>query len=256
MNVDAKNRKLIFISGLHRSGTSALHRIIASANQVVGFKNTPAHAQEGQHLQSVYKVAGEYGGAGKFAFHPEAKLTENSKLIKPENREKLIQEWGRYLNFDSEWWVEKSPPNLIRTRFLQSMFPRSIFITILRHPIAVSLATEKWAKNTIEDKIRHWLKAHEIYFEDKKHLKQSLDIQYLEFANSAAETVEKIEDFANINIPYRQQFENRNQKYFDQWNERVSNGTISKEQYQNIINSYEIAINEYGFSFINNFYTS
>ena len=33
--------------------------------------------------------------------------------------------------------VEKSPPNLVRTRFLQALFPDARQIVVTRHPIAV-----------------------------------------------------------------------------------------------------------------------
>ena len=52
-----------------------------------------------------------------------------------------------------EFLLEKSPPNIIRTRFLQAMFPNSYFINIKRHPIATSLATKKWSKTSLDSKV-------------------------------------------------------------------------------------------------------
>jgi hypothetical protein len=72
--------RLIFIAGLHRSGTSVLFRSIRDHPQVSGFENTPSPEDEGMHLQSVYHPSGHYGGGGRFGFHPEAHLTEASPI--------------------------------------------------------------------------------------------------------------------------------------------------------------------------------
>ena len=34
--------------------------------------------------------------------------------------------------------VEKSPPNIVRMRYLQALFPRASFVMILRHPVVVA----------------------------------------------------------------------------------------------------------------------
>jgi hypothetical protein len=64
--------------------------------------------------------------------------------VTPENRQKLFEEWSRYWDVSKPYLLEKSPPNLIRTRFLQAMFPSSYFVVLLRHPIPVALATQPW----------------------------------------------------------------------------------------------------------------
>ena len=45
--------------------------------------------------------------------------------------------------------VEKSPPNLIRMRFLQALFPDAAFVVVVRHPVAVAYATAKWRQSGI-----------------------------------------------------------------------------------------------------------
>ncbi len=43
---------------------------------------------------------------------------------------------------DREYLVEKTTQNILKTRFLQSIFPESAFIIVFRHPIALAYATK------------------------------------------------------------------------------------------------------------------
>ena len=104
---------------------------------------------EGQYLQSVYPPAIFWGGPGKFAFSPDANLTETSEFLTEENKAKLAYEWCPFFDLSKRFLLEKSPPNILWTRFLQSAFPNSWFVIIERHPVAVSLATEKWTTHWI-----------------------------------------------------------------------------------------------------------
>ena len=60
----AEDKTFISIAGLHRPGTFLLHKIISSHPEVSGFSLIGVPEDEGQHLQSVYKSAKTFGGAG------------------------------------------------------------------------------------------------------------------------------------------------------------------------------------------------
>ena len=244
-------KKLVFISGLHRSGTSILHRVLSSSNDVSGFNNTGVPEDEGQHLQSVYKAARHFGGPGKFAFNANAKLNENSNLITPENKEKLLAEWGNYWNKQKPIWVEKSPPNLIRTRFLQELFPEAFFITIIRHPVAVSLATQKWSKTSLDSLIDHWITAHRIYQEDKPRLQNEFFFSYEYMVQNPRDLLNELEYFLDSQIPYNGQFKNSNDKYFKKWNEIRTWHWSKMAQKNKSIHNYESSVNNFGYSLMN-----
>ena len=84
------DKKFIFISGLHRSGTSLLYKILKENDKISGLENTNEIEDEGQHVQSVYEPAYKYGGVGKFGFNENARLDEKSILINDKNRNKLF----------------------------------------------------------------------------------------------------------------------------------------------------------------------
>ncbi len=138
--------KFVFIGGLHRSGTTLLFRILRDHPMISGFniENGAEREHEGQYLQSVFPPDPNYGGVGYFAFDDSAHLTQESELVTENNRVRLFGEWARHWDLSKGYLLEKSPPNLIQTRFLQALFPNSYFIIIVRHPIATSLATLKW----------------------------------------------------------------------------------------------------------------
>ena len=64
-----KEKKFIFLIGVHRSGTSFLHDIIRDQKNISGVKRVKRLSRnEGQHLQNLLPKDPELGGSGGFAF--------------------------------------------------------------------------------------------------------------------------------------------------------------------------------------------
>jgi len=195
---DPSGHRMVFICGLHRSGTSLLHRCIGGHPATSAFANTGVDEDEGQHLQNVYPVDGQHGGPGRFGFQPSARLTEASDLVDDDKRARLFDQWSRYWDLSKSHLVEKSPPNLIRMRFLQAMFPGAQFIVLLRHPIAVSYATGKWSNTRFHNLIHHWLVCHKIMLEDLPHLQQALLLRYEDFVREPECSLARIWSFLDL----------------------------------------------------------
>lgn len=217
-----ENHQLLFIGGLHRSGTSVLHRLLREHPNASGFTDTGVPEDEGQHLQSVFPPAHRHGGPGRFAFDLRSHLTEKSPLVSPDSRDKLLREWGAYFDLDKKLLLEKSPPNLMRSRFLQALFPDACFVFMVRHPLAVALATQKWAKTSILELLLHWHAAHSIMRSDLIHLERYCLIRYEDFVASPGHHLNEIYDLVGLHgIPPREAVSNHNPKYFSVW-EQVS----------------------------------
>ena len=184
-------RRLLFVGGLHRSGTSLVHRCLTRHPDVSGFSGTGVPEDEGQHLQTVYPPAYAHGGPGRFGFDPEAHLTDSSPFATAESGQQLLREWSPHWDPTARVAVEKSPPNLIRTRFLQALFPGCAFVMVLRHPAAVACATQKWAltrnlrnavgRSTWTSLIHHWVACHETMRSDGRQVARLTIVRYEDF---------------------------------------------------------------------------
>lgn len=189
-------RTHLFICGLHRSGTSALHEILKTHPLVTGFSGTGKPKDEGQHLQTVLGRDGDYGGPGDFCFNPAPHLTEADIPAYRERLPELFASWGQLWAPDRPIRVEKSPPNLIRSRFLQAAFEDARFVFIVRHPLAVARATRKWSHAVEEHLFRHWLQAHRIMLDDAPFIARSCCVRYEDLAADLNGTLERIWRFA------------------------------------------------------------
>ena len=190
-----KDKTFIFLTGLHRSGTSLMHEILREHSHISGFVRTGVPEDEGQHLQSVYKTARHYGGPGQFVFDQNSYMDESHALATGECAQKILKQWTKYYDLSCTHLIEKSPPNLIRTRYFQEIFPNSKFIVILRHPIPVAYATQKWSKTSIYSLIDHTIRAYEIFLDDMSRLDSVFVLRYEEFVCAPQKTINDIFNF-------------------------------------------------------------
>lgn len=215
-----EDHRFVFVAGLHRSGTTLLARLLAAHPLVSGFSGTGAPADEGQHLQSVYPSDHLYGRPGRFGFAPEMHLTEESALRSFTNARRLFDEWAGYWDLSRPVLLEKSPPNLIKTRFLQALFPNSSFVVIVRHPIPVSIPTAKWRGTRRYQRLfEHWFCCHEIFEADRPHLARVHLIHYEQLVREPASVLRGIFEFLELDpIPPSEQVDvAANDRYFKRW---------------------------------------
>jgi Sulfotransferase family len=194
--------RMVFIGGLHRSGTTPLARCLAAHPQVSGFTGTGATEDEGQHLQTVYPPAKAYGGPGRFAFDPAAHLTEDSPLAGERSAAVLMEQWRPHWDLDRPVLVEKSPPNLIMTRFLQQTFPDARFVMVVRHPVVVTLSTRKWARRmTLGRLAEHWFQAHDLFLADAPRLRRLHVVKYEDLVAAPEQTLAGVARFLELDGP-------------------------------------------------------
>lgn len=147
--------RVVFIAGLHRSGTTLLERLLVSRYDLSCLRASVGES-EGQHMQTVYPVARRYGGPGRFALSQQMR-DDLDRLADHEScRRRILADWARFTVGDSPVLVEKSPPNLTKIHWLRRVFPGSRFVIMLRDPRAVAAATCKWVDAPLAELMLHW----------------------------------------------------------------------------------------------------
>lgn len=219
--MDQREHQFVFIGGLHRSGTTFLWRCLAQHPLVSAFPDTVRPPAEGQLLQTVYPRAAEHGGPGRFGFDPAAHLTEESPLASPANRARLLADWSPHWDLDLPVLLEKSPPNLIRGRFLQALFPEASFVMIMRHPIAVSYSTQArfQRRSRLARLVRHWLACHDTFAHDRPHLERVQVVRYEDLVADPPAAVAAIDEFLGLE-PHTPRYEPvpaRNDVHLARW---------------------------------------
>jgi Sulfotransferase family len=247
-----ERHRFVFLAGLHRSGTTLLARLLAAHPEISGFSDTGAPADEGQHLQTVYPSDHEYGRPGRFGFAQEMHLTENSPLVSEQNAAALLEEWSPHWDLSRPLLLEKSPPNLLKTRFLQALYPGSAFVVIVRHPIPVSIPTAKWRGTRRYDRLfEHWLRCHALFDADREHLDRVHVLQYEQLVRDPATELRGIFKFLELDpIPPSEPVEaGANAKYFGRWKELKRDPRM--RAYLDLVSLwYERRVRRYGYSLL------
>ena len=247
-----EGHQLVFLAGLHRSGTTLLARLLAAHPEISGFSGTGVPADEGQLLQSVYPAAKAYGGPGRFGFAPESHLTEAAPLATEENARRLYEQWSRHWDLSRPLLLEKSPPNLLKTRFLQALFPGSAFVVVVRHPIPVSIPTARWRGTRRYDRMfAHWLRCHALFEADRKQLERVHVLTYEQLVRDPDGVLRGIFEFLELEpIPPSEPVEGgANEKYFRQWRELKRD--VPLRAYLDLVSlRYERRVRRYGYSLL------
>jgi Sulfotransferase family len=249
MDVDGK--RLIFVGGLHRSGTTPLARAMAAHPAIGGLSNTDVEEDEGQHLQKVYPVAMTHGGPGRFALKPAAHLTEQSPLVSPENARRLWDSWSPYWDMDRPLLLEKSPPNLVMGRFLQALFPGSAFVVVIRHPVIVTLGTKKWAPRTSLSRLmEHWFTAHRTLRQDLSRLDRVTMLRYEDLVADPAGELGRIGSALQLDDPIPSDLiqTSRSEGYQQRWDEMATGSLLARRSRATIETRFTDEAAQYGYN--------
>ena len=209
--------RYIFVGGLHRSGTSLIARAIAAHPLIDAITGSPAPEDEGVYLQGAIPHTARDGQPGTFASDPTQHFTEISRFNTLDTLRYLEAQWDRYYNCNLPWRVEKSPVNLLRSRLYQQLFPSSVFVFVVRHPVAVSMATLKWSDSTLIELMAHWQTAHALLLDDLSFLHRWIIVRYEDFVrdpHTQLERVAALTELENFTV-FSEDAVDRNADYFD-----------------------------------------
>lgn len=202
--------RLVFVGGLHRSGTTPLARTLSRHPEISGLDGTGVKEDEGQHLQPVYPKAKVYGGSGRFALDPRSHLTEESPLVTQDAAKRMRAAWDPYWDLSRPVLVEKSPPNMVMGRYLQRVFPGSALIVVVRNPVVVALSNKKWRKlltrdlrrySTLSSMVSNWVAAHQTLRADAPFLEHLHVLCYEDLVASPVTELARIQRFLGLDTP-------------------------------------------------------
>lgn len=249
---DIAGHTVTFIGGLHRSGTTMLAKALAEHPDASGFEDTAAIEDEGQFLQSAYPLAAVHGGPGLFGFTPAMHMTEESPGANPVTGRALFEEWAPYWDLSREALIEKSPPNLIKMRFLQAALPGSRFVVVLRHPISSALAVRKWARTPLDSLLRHWLTCHRLARADARAVEHLMVIRYEDLIERPQAELDRLHEFLGLS-----HFEPRlairsevNDRYLERWRRLSGRSPLHRRHLAALEARYEEAVREFGYSLV------
>ena len=187
----------VLVGGPHRGGTTLLWRLLAHHQEVSAFaEGVDSDFSEGSFLQTVLPTFGvgmerpgpgmQKVGLGRYALSAQSHMTEAHPLNTDASSCRLISEWGFYWNLTKPVLLEKTPTNMVTSRLLQALLaPTASFLFITRHPLAVSLAHQRWPcckSMTIPSLILHWLASHQWLLADMRHLRHTRVLVYEDLA--------------------------------------------------------------------------
>ncbi len=186
--------KWVFIVGCSNSGTSILHDIIAQ-HPSVGSLPT-----EGQFLTSQLLTPADVDLGRVWAIEPERfRLTESDG--QDIRVDLLKRQWaGHFNDAKRPLLLEKSPPNAIRTRWLQAHFENAHFVGIVRDGYAVAEGIRRRAQRSLEVAATHWAKSNELMVRDFEQLERKMLIRYEELTADPDSIAQDVLGFLGLSL--------------------------------------------------------
>ena len=290
------DKTVVLLGGPHRAGTTILWKAISAHPDVSGFgtsQETGVDESEGILLQDVYSRHGigmeeimkkvkhyenQMLGVGRYALQVEEKvhLTESDPRITRDNLVKILNRFGQYWNLTKPVLIEKSPPTMTMSRFLQAMYhvndnddddnkktdgPKVKFVFITRHPIANMMAHEnmvgRYSHLTYDVLMRNYIQMHRYLLEDVQHLDNDPLILRLEdFAIDPAAILAKIYNWVGIDADdstIKEVLDERlgtkiwadpNKKYRARWCGKAEKDNMSVHKRKSIESKYQTIIKD------------
>jgi Sulfotransferase family len=187
------DRFWLFILGLNNSGTSLLSHVLGRHPDV---RSLPS---AGQGLTAGLPRARDFGVSRNWTSRPEVfRWTEETR---PEAALRVRYDWARAFPTREGILLEKSPPNTMRSRWLQRHFRPCRFVAIVRNPYAVCEGMRRREGIPIEEAALHWRRGHGYLLEDLPWLEQVLRLSYEGFCDDLAGHLARLETFLDLDRP-------------------------------------------------------
>ena len=190
-------QKWVFVVGCYNSGTELLMELLGSQ------KSVAALPTEGQFLTDQFKSDYELGVPRMWALREDLfRMTESDP---GPNARRLQKEWLMRLDRSRRIFMEKSPPNSARTRWLQHHFENAHFIAIVRNGYAVAEGIRRKAEpHHLKDGwplylcARQWNRTYEVLLEDAPHLHHLSWVRYEDLVSNPGRELGRLLEFLGL----------------------------------------------------------
>ena len=221
-------KKLIFIGGVPRSGTTLLQRVLSEhpkiiTGQELGLFDGYYFSLQHRYLEDSISERGSLGLGAYFEEHEVRDLLYSFMR-------KIMQEINKkFPDNNSSYFLEKTPSNIIFVREILECFPEAVFIEIKRNKISNALSIYKaanswgkiWAPKSPSG-IKKMIDQHSINSDQTlEYLATSrfMTINYEDLTNDHIKTLKNIFDFLELEINTKE----INDLYLSQYNRLNTN---------------------------------
>ena len=184
----------LFLLGVNNSGTTILSRILES------HPNIRSLPEEGQLLTDALPRPDRLGVVRIWSKRMDIFRWTDEDDPRPAWHAK--RDWAKSYPKRQGILLEKSPPNTVRSRWLQRNFKPSRFIAIVRDPFAVCEGIRRRTGCSIETAVLHWCTANECMFADMDYLRKCFWLRYEDFTARPNEYLQKIQSFLNLSSSF------------------------------------------------------
>ncbi|MDX1393814.1 MAG: sulfotransferase [Gemmatimonadota bacterium] len=187
----------VFVVGCYNSGTELLMHVLG---EHPGISALP---YEGQFLTDQWPSDYELGLPRMWTLREDLfRLTEEDE---GPDATRLKREWLMRLDRSAEVFLEKSPPNTARTRWLQRCFENAHFIVMVRDGYAVAEGIRRKAEPghladgwPLDLCARQWARSYEVLLEDARHLERVHWLRYEDLAEEPGESLAGTLEFLGL----------------------------------------------------------
>jgi hypothetical protein len=190
-------QKWLFVVGCYNSGTELLMNLLGVHPAIA------ALPVEGQFLTRQFTPDYSLGLPRMWVLREDLfRLTEADR---GPDVVRLKKDWLMRLDRRRSVFLEKSPPNAARTRWLQQNFENAHFLAIVRNGYAVAEGIRRKAEPRhlpegwpLDLCARQWARSNEVLLEDAAHLRKVQWLRYEDFVRDPGTEVARILDFLEL----------------------------------------------------------
>lgn len=182
----------LFCLGVNNSGTTLIHELLRNHPEV------RALPREGHRCTEALPDPSEQNVARVWA-----KVMDKFRMDETSNAERALQakyDWLFYAGSRPGIILEKSPPNSVRSRWLQANFQPARFLCLFRDGYAVSEGIRRRAGVDIREAAHHWATVNRVLLDDMKHLESTLTLKYEDLCDDTEASLARLDDFLDLKV--------------------------------------------------------